>query len=398
MAVRRLSRPEFIAMMALLFATVAFSIDAMLPALPEIGAQLTPDNLNQAQFVVTSFMLGMGLGTLVMGPLSDRFGRKPVILVTAVAYMLGAAIAGLGHTLELLLVGRVIQGFGAAGVRVVALAVVRDLYAGRDMAKIVSFVMMIFTLLPALAPSIGALIISFSGWRGIFAAFIIFSIVSMGWYMLRQSETLPKESRRSLEARALLAAARDVVANPVARNATIVQTFIFVGFFGFLTSTQQIFDIYFDRGDSFPLWFGLIALCAGSASFLNAMLVGRLGMRYLIRLALTVQLVLSGVMMAVFWLHLLPAWAEFPAYILWAITFFGMNGLTIGNLNALAMEPLGHVAGMAASIIGAFSTMVSVLLASPVGQFFDGTPRPLATGCFLAVGLALLVMQAVPRR
>ncbi|MCE8441935.1 MFS transporter, partial [Rhodovulum sulfidophilum] len=154
-------------MTALLFATVAFSIDAMLPALPEIGAELTPDNLNKAQFVVTSFMLGMGAGTLIMGPLSDCFGRKPVILGTAAAYMLGAAIAGLGQSLEWLLIGRVIQGFGAAGVRVVALAVVRDLYSGRDMAKIVSFVMTIFTILPALAPSVGAVVMAGFGWRGI---------------------------------------------------------------------------------------------------------------------------------------------------------------------------------------------------------------------------------------
>ncbi|PTW52132.1 MFS transporter [Rhodovulum kholense] len=398
MAVRRLSRVEFVAMTALLFATVAFSIDAMLPALPEIGAELTPETLNRAQFVVTSFMLGMGAGTLIMGPLSDCFGRKPVILGTALAYMLGAAIAGLGQSLEWLLIGRVIQGFGAAGVRVVALAVVRDLYSGRDMAKIVSFVMTIFTLLPALAPSVGAVVMAGFGWRGIFGAFLVFSVVSMGWFGLRQAETLPPESRRALRPGPLLAAAREVLGSPVARSATLVQTFIFAGFFGFLTSTQQVYDIYFDKGDSFPVWFGVVAICAGSASFLNAMLVGRLGMRYLIRTALMAQFVLSGVMMAAFWLHLLPGWAEFPAYILWSITFFGMNALTIGNLNALAMEPLGHVAGMAASIIGAFATALSALLASPIGLLFDGTPRPLATGCFIAVGAALAVMLTVPKR
>ncbi|MBL3594047.1 multidrug effflux MFS transporter [Rhodovulum sulfidophilum] len=398
MAARRLMRVEFVAMTALLFATVAFSIDAMLPALPEIGAELTPDNLNQAQFVVTSFMLGMGAGTLIMGPLSDCFGRKPVILGTAAAYMLGAAIAGLGQSLEWLLIGRVIQGFGAAGVRVVALAVVRDLYSGRDMAKIVSFVMTIFTILPALAPSVGAVVMAGFGWRGIFGSFLVFSLVSMGWFAFRQAETLPQENRRPMRPGPLLAAAREVVASPVARNATLVQTFIFAGFFGFLTSTQQIYDIYFDRADSFPLWFGVVALCAGSASFLNAMLVGRLGMRFMIRSALIGQFMLSGLMMAAFWLHLLPGWAEFPAFVLWSITFFGMNALTIGNLNALAMEPLGHVAGMAASIIGAFATGVSALLAAPIGLLFDGTPRPLAIGCFLSVGVALAVMLAVPRR
>ena len=395
---RRLSRPEFIAMTALLFATVAFSIDAMLPALPEIGRELTPDNLNHAQFIITSFMFGIGTGTLVVGPLSDSFGRKPVILWGALLYMLGAALAGLGQGLEVVLLGRVIQGLGASASRVVGLAVVRDIYAGRDMARIVSFVMMIFTLLPALAPSVGAVIIHFLGWRGIFAVFLVFSVISVGWYALRQPETLPPDRRRPLKLAPLAAAAKEVFADPVARTATLVQTLIFSVLFMFLTSTQQVFDLHFGRGAGFPLWFALIAIVAGGASFMNAMLVGKLGMRFLIRTTLSVQTAISGGMMVMFWGGFWPGWAEFPAYILWSITVFGMLGLTVGNLNALAMEPLGHIAGMAASIIGALATILSALLASPVGQAFDGTPRPLATGAFLAVAAARLMMERVPDR
>lgn len=398
MTTRRLSRTEFIAMIALLYATIAFSIDAMLPALPQIAAELTPESLNHAQFVVTVFVAGMGLGTLFAGPLSDSLGRKRVILAGAALYMVGAVVAGTGQSLEWMLLGRFVQGVGAAGPRVVSLAIIRDLYAGRDMARIVSFVMMIFTLLPAIAPTLGAGIMLLFGWRGIFAAFVIFAGVSVGWYALRQPETLPPEKRRPLAWTPLLAAAHEVFANPVARTATLVQTLIFSVLFMFLSSTQQVFDQHFGRGDTFPLWFGLIALIAGSASLTNAMLVGRLGMRFMIDTALIAQVAISGVMVATLWAGLWPAWAEFPAYVIWSITVFGMLGLTIGNLNALAMEPLGHIAGMAASIIGALATVISALLAAPVGLAFDGTPRPLATGAFLAVATALIMMRRLPDR
>ncbi|NVK58951.1 MAG: MFS transporter, partial [Rhodobacteraceae bacterium] len=163
-------RPEFIAMLAMLFATIAFSIDAMLPALPEIGAELTPDDVNRAQLVVTSFVLGMGIGTFFTGPLSDTFGRKPVVLAGATLYVVMSLVAAQEDSLELLLVARLFQGLGAAGPRVVALAIVRDLHSGREMARIMSFVMMIFTIFPALAPSMGAVIIDLSSWRGIFIA------------------------------------------------------------------------------------------------------------------------------------------------------------------------------------------------------------------------------------
>jgi DHA1 family bicyclomycin/chloramphenicol resistance-like MFS transporter len=201
---KRLSQAEFIALMGTIFATVAFSIDAMLPALPEIAAELTPEDANRAQLILTSFVLGMGIGTLVVGPISDALGRKRVILMGAALYLLGAGLALIAPSLEMILLARVIQGLGAAGPRVVSLAMIRDLYAGRAMAQIVSYAMLIFTLFPAVAPLIGAAIIAGFGWRAIFVAFLIFSVVSVGWLTLRQPETLAPEARRPLRAARLV--------------------------------------------------------------------------------------------------------------------------------------------------------------------------------------------------
>ncbi|MES2967639.1 MAG: MFS transporter, partial [Pseudomonadota bacterium] len=207
----RMGQAEFIALIAMLFATIAFSIDAMLPALPQIAAELSPDAPNAAQLILTSFVLGMGIGTLLAGPLSDTFGRKPVILAGAALYCAAAMTAYFAPTLETVLLARMVQGLGAAGPRVVSLALVRDLYKGREMAKVVSFAMMIFTLVPAIAPFIGQGIMAVTGWRGIFVAFVAFSVLSMLWFGLRQPETLTE--RRPLAAAPLLAAFREVLSH-----------------------------------------------------------------------------------------------------------------------------------------------------------------------------------------
>ncbi|MEX0278810.1 MAG: MFS transporter, partial [Ruegeria sp.] len=191
----RMSKGEFIALIAMMFATIAFSIDAMLPALPEIGAQLSPDDTNKAQLILTSFVLGMGIGTFFTGPISDAVGRKPVIYGGAALYILASAIAWASSSLELVLAARILQGLGAAGPRVVAMAIIRDLYAGREMARIISIAMMIFTLVPAIAPMMGAGVIALVGWRGIFVCFILFAIIILIWMTLRLPESLAPENR-----------------------------------------------------------------------------------------------------------------------------------------------------------------------------------------------------------
>lgn len=395
---RPLSQPEFIALMAMLFATIAFSIDAMLPALPEIARELTPLATNRAQLILSAFILGMGVGTLVAGPLSDRFGRKSVIMAGAALYSAAALAAWLAPTLETLLLARLVQGLGAAGPRVVSLAMVRDLYKGREMARVVSFAMMIFTLVPAVAPLLGTGIIALTGWRGIFLAFILFSAVSMLWLGLRQPETLPPSARRPLQAAPLLAALREVLSHRVIVIAIAVQTLAFACLFGTLSSTQQIFDTTFGRADSFPAWFAVIALCAGSASILNANLVVRLGMRLLISTTLVVQIVLSLGFGLMTWADAWPETLAFPAYLAWTISVFMMGGLVLGNLNALAMEPVGHIAGLAASVTSAIATVLSVLVAVPIGLAFDGTPVPLAFGIAVLTAAGSALMRKLPPR
>jgi DHA1 family bicyclomycin/chloramphenicol resistance-like MFS transporter len=394
---RRLSQPEFIAMIAMLFATIAFSIDAMLPALPEIGQELSPGELNRAQLILTSFVLGMGVGTFFTGPLSDAFGRKPVIMAGALLYCLSAAAAWAAQSLELLLAARFLQGLGAAGPRVVAIAIVRDLYEGRQMARLMSLVMLIFTLVPAIAPTLGAGIIALVGWRGIFGAFLGFSVVSTIWVGLRQSETLPAGARRPLRAPVLGAAVIEVFSTPMVRLSIAVQTLCMAMLFAVLSSTQQVYDITYGRGDSFPLWFAFTAFIAASASVINAALVVRLGMRYLVTLALGGQIVLSALMLLISLTGPWPHAIAFPAWFIWTTSVFFMVGLTMGNLNALAMEPMGHIAGMAASIISAMATVVSVILAAPVGLAFDGTPLPLATAVLIFGVIAFALIRRMAR-
>ena len=386
-----LSRVEFIALMAMLFATIAFSIDSMLPALPEIAQELSPDDINRAQLILTSFVLGMGIGTFFTGPLSDTFGRKPIILGGAALYIVGAILAYFAQGLELVLFARFLGGLGAAGPRVVGLAIVRDVYAGREMARIMSFVMMVFTLVPAVAPLMGSVIIAMAGWRGIFLAFILFALCAAGWLAMRQPESLPRENRRPLRWSIMWAAVKEMFAHPTVRLSILAQTLCFSLLFMSITLIQPIFDVTFDESVNFPYWFAGMALVAGSASLLNAALVMRLGMRKLATTALAAQVVLSS-LMTLAWVSGLPQGIMFFVFLFWMTSVFFQTGLTLGNLNAITMEPMGHIAGMAASVSGAVATVFGAALAIPVGLSFTDTPLPLSIGIGLSSLAAFLVM------
>jgi DHA1 family bicyclomycin/chloramphenicol resistance-like MFS transporter len=394
-----ISQFEFVAIMAMLFATIAISIDAMLPALPDIAATLSPDAPNAAQLVVTSFVFGMGIGTLFAGPLSDAFGRKRIIMFGSALYALAALACYFAPTLELLLAARIVQGIGAAAPRTVSIAMIRDLYSGRGMAKIMSFVMMVFTVIPAVAPLMGQGIIAIADWHAIFLAYIAFSAIIMLWMGLRQPETLPVTSRRPLKLATLWSATKELGRHRVIVISTLVQALTLGALFATLSSMSGIFEVRFDRAESFPLWFAFIAVGSMSGSLLNSRIVMSLGMRRVITGTLAAQLGLTILCLLTIATGIMPEGLAFPAHLLWSIGLFAMMGLTMGNLNALAMEPVGHIAGLAASVISSLATVGSVLLAIPVGLAFNGTVIPLLTGVALLIasGLALMRYGLPPR-
>lgn len=387
----KVSQTEFVALVAMLFATIAISIDAMLPALPEIAATLSPEAPNAAQLVVTSFVLGMGIGTLFTGPLSDTFGRKRVILIGSGLYALAALACYFAPSLEVLLAARLLQGLAAAAPRTVAIAMVRDLYSGREMAKIMSFVMMIFTIVPAIAPLMGQGIIALGGWKSIFLAYILFAGLSMLWLGLRQPETLPLDKRRPLHLATLWAGTKQLFTYRIVLVSTVLQTLTLAALFATLSSLQGIFERQFDRGDTFPLWFAVIAVASMSGSLLNSRIVMTLGMRRVVQRTYAWVLVLSLIALGCLGTGLLQGNLSFAVQMLWCIGLFAMMGLTMGNLNALAMEPVGHIAGLAASVISALATVGSVILAIPVGLAFNGTSTPLLIGATVLIGLSLLL-------
>ncbi|ATG46698.1 multidrug effflux MFS transporter [Celeribacter ethanolicus] len=390
---RRLPQLEFTVLLALLFATVAFSIDAMLPGLPQIAADLSPDDINRAQLVLTSFVFGMGFGTLVSGPLSDHFGRKPVILFGLGLYIVGAVVAGLSGTLEMMLVGRAIQGVGGAFPRTVGIAMVRDLYEGREMAKITSFVMTIFMVVPAAAPSIGALIMTDFGWHGIFAAFILVAILGATWLGLRQGETLMPENHRRLNWADLSSGAVEVFGNYNVRIYTVILLLGFGQMFAILSSVQQIYSETFGLEEVFPYFFGATAIISAVGAILNGRLVGEKGMHFMIRLGYGIALTASVIAFALNLLGVSTGMPGFVVFFLWTVAMFSINAFTFGNLNALALVPLGRLAGLANSLIGAVFTMGAVLIAAPVGLAFNGTPIPVMAAGILCSGLALILFR-----
>ncbi|PRY95154.1 DHA1 family bicyclomycin/chloramphenicol resistance-like MFS transporter [Hasllibacter halocynthiae] len=367
---------EFIALMAMLAATVAFSIDAVLPALGDIAEEMSPDAPNLAQFVLTAFVLGMGAGTFLAGPLSDAIGRRPTVALGAALYCAGAGWGFFAQTLEGLLLARLIQGIGAAGPRVTMLAIVRDRHSGPEMARIMSFVMTVFALVPAVAPLLGAGIIAVTGWRGVFGAFLVFSAISVGWLWLRLPESLPPPRRRPIRPALLMAALRETLSNPRVRRAIIVQMLAFAALFATLSSLPYVFEEPYGRGASLALWFAALAVLSAGGSLLNARLVGRLPLGWIVTGTMAVLAVLSFLAAALASAGALP----FPAFWLWGVSVFFMAGLVMGNVNTIALEPLPHVAGLATSVVASLATVGAVALAAPVGLLYDGTPVPLTLG------------------
>ena len=377
-------RAEFIVLVALLTAMVAMSIDAMLPALGEIAGDLGAKSPNDRQLVLTVFFAGMTIGTLVYGPVSDSFGRKPTIFG-------GLAIYGAGA-----LWGRALQGLGAAGPRVVSLAMVRDGSSGAAMARVMSFVMSVFMLVPILAPSIGQAVLLVAGWRWIFVGFLAMASIAAVWLALRQAETLPGERRLPFSPKSVWQGTVEVVTTPVTFGYTLAVGAIFGSFITYLATSQQIFADQYGQGKLFAVWFGVLAVGISFAMMLNARLVMRYGMRGLSKWALRASLALSLGFLALsigFGGHP-PLWT-LGAWL--AATFF-CSGILFGNYNAIAMEPMGRIAGIAAAVTGSLSSAVALVIGGAIGLFYDGTVIPLVAA-FAGCGIvAFMLTEWAERR
>jgi DHA1 family bicyclomycin/chloramphenicol resistance-like MFS transporter len=387
----RLSFAEFVTLISLLMALTALSIDAILPALSQLGRELQVQNANDRQLVISMLFLGLAVGQLFFGPLSDSTGRKPAIYLGLALFMGGALLCMLATNFPMLLAGRLLQGIGASAPRAVTLALVRDQFSGRTMARVMSFVMTVFILVPMLAPSMGQAILQFSGWRAIFGSYMLLAAIALLWFTLRQPETLAPENRAPFTGRRVLNATQVIINNRLALGYTVTAGFIMGAFLGYLNSSQQIFQEQYALGALFPIYFGVIASSLGLASLSNSQLVMRLGMRFLVRNSLLIIFVLSAAALgiAAFFAGQLPLWG-FMAYLM--LTFFCV-GVLFGNLNALAMEPLGEVAGIGAAVVGALSTLISMLLGTLIGQSYNGTILPLVTGLAVLSGLSLIVVR-----
>jgi DHA1 family bicyclomycin/chloramphenicol resistance-like MFS transporter len=375
---------EFIVLVALLNAMVAMSIDTMLPAIGAMATELGATDPNSRQFIITSFFGGLTIGTLIYGPLSDSLGRKPMIYWGLVFYAIGGLICMMATSFPMILIGRVIQGLGAAGPRIVSIAMVRDGQGGAAMARIMSFVMTVFMLVPILAPSIGQLVLMVASWRVIFAGLLVIGVIAAVWLALRQEETLPKEKRAPLSLAALIAAGRETVTTPVTMAYTLGTGCVFGSFVCYLGTAQQIFVEQYDQGAYFPLWFGCFAVAIAISMILNGRFVMKLGMRRISKWALRTSIVVS----AVFLLAGLTFGGHPPMWMLglYLFTNFFCCGILFGNYNAMSLEPVGHIAGTAASISGALSTLFAIISGTIIGQAYDGTVIPLAAG-FTGLGI-----------
>ncbi len=388
---KKMGATEFVFLMALLTSLVALSIDAMLPALPAIGMDLGTSDSNHNQLVLSVFFLGLAIGQIIYGPLSDASGRKPAIYAGLLVFVVGCVLSSTANSFLMMLIGRFLQGFGAAGPRIVTVSMVRDMYSGDRMARVMSFVMTVFIMVPIAAPALGQAILLLAGWRSIFLLFFALGVLACAWLAFRQPETLPPERRLPLSLRQTLIGVKETCANRAAFGYTLVAGLVFGAFLGYLLSAQQIFQDVYGLGELFPLYFAVLALALGVASYANGRLVLRLGMRTLSQRALYTLLALSAIFLPVCLIYNgQPALSVFMA---WCVPVFFCLGVLFANVNALAMEPMGHIAGVAAAVVGCITTLISLSLGTLIGQSFDGSVTPLAGAFFLLATAALMVMR-----
>ncbi len=388
--IKPLSLSEFIPLMGLLTALDALCIDAMMPALSEMGRDLHVANANDVQLIIATMFLGIMLGQSLGGPLSDAVGRKPAIYFGLSLYLVGTLIALFAQSFPVMLAARVLQGTGASMPATVGTALVRDLYQGAPMARVMSFMGSVFIFVPVIAPLLGQGILLVGHWRWIFVMFFVLGFPASIWFALRQPETLPPENRHPVSPRRLWKALLEILRNRSAMGYSVASGLFLGAFFGYLNASQQIFQGTYQTGSLFAVYYSACAATIGVSMYFNGKLVERLGMHRLTCLGCAGMLLI-----ALLFLPVAYAYGGVPPLVLWMaflLPMFFFIGIMFGNLNAIIMEPLGHIAGMASSMTAALTLGISLPLGTLLGRSFDGTVLPIVAGFVLMCGTALGVM------
>ncbi|MFG1395506.1 multidrug effflux MFS transporter [Roseixanthobacter pseudopolyaromaticivorans] len=382
---------EFVAIIALMMGLTAFSIDNLLPAFEPIHRHFAVQNANDLQLIISAYLIGFAVMQIVFGTLSDVFGRKTMLMIGLAVYAGGCVLAMTAESFNTLLFARAIQGMGSAAARVLSVAIVRDRFQGRDMARVMSFAMMVFLVVPIVAPAAGGAILLVGNWHMIFGAMLLMSLVLATWFALRMPETLHPEYRVPFSMRAIFAGLKMTVTNRRSFGYANAMGLMLGCLMAYVGSSQQIFETeVYHLGRLFPLAFAAIAGVMSVASFINARLVNRVGMRRLSHFGLC-GFTLVGALQVTAAL----GFDGRPPVLLFCL-LVGLNqalfALTVPNFNSIAMEPLGAVAGTASSFLGFYTTLMGALLGMAFGRAFDGTVLPLGLGYCLLGALGVLAV------
>lgn len=386
---------ERIVLYALLTSLTAISIDALLPGLRMIGADVGVAPPLSTQHVVSLFIFGMVFGELFVGPISDAIGRKPALVLGLCVYGTGTLVALFAQSLEGVIVGRVLQGMGVAGPKIATRAMIRDQFEGEAMARVMSLLFSLFILVPMVAPALGQAVIAAAGWRAMFAVYLVLALALGTWLVLRHPETLMPAKRIPFRPRALLANASRILASRRVALLIVATGLVFGAQLLYLSLAADLFADTYGIRKMFPFYFALLTAGIGLASYLNARFLQRFGMEAMARGGF-VTLALSGIIM-------LGASAAFdgrpPLAVFLALGFlaFFAIGILFGNLNALAMRSLGQLAGLGASLIASGSSLVATLFALGLGGLYNGTVTILAGGILLAGALSLVLSEIAMR-
>jgi DHA1 family bicyclomycin/chloramphenicol resistance-like MFS transporter len=396
MQTKNSSKLEFIAMMASLMSLVALSIDALLPALEHIGISIGIQDSTDNQLLVTMIFLGLGFGQLIFGPISDSLGRKPVIYMGFAVFVIASFICITATSIEMMIVGRILQGIGLSAPRTISISMVRDSFSGDYMAKIMSFIVVIFILVPVIAPAIGKIILDTYGWKAIFNSQLIIGFLIMIWLWRRQPETLPEEKRRKFKLSLFIEGAKEFIKHKQAVVFTLISGFVTGSFMVYLSASQHIFQEQYGLKEEFPYIFAGLAIAVGFATFLNGTFVMRFGMYELVSI-FTVVFTLIAFVYAIIYFS-----SDTNPSITVFLTFCGLEffalGFLFGNLRALAMQPVGHIAGVGAAINGFVSTIMAVPIATFIGSYVTETALPLFIGFFVCGVMCVLLLRFLPNK